>query len=103
MTFALCSVRFSSQEPPCRARNEKAEQKKPKQTPKVNDVLLAETMKICSNWLFSCSLNRDYVDSWLGKRDGWGDGSLFSFSSEEGNRIVKAEARTEKKEMCPGD
>lgn len=99
----FCKV-FPHKEPPCGAGDEKAmSKKKPKQNPKGNNVLLAETMKICSNWLFSCSLHRDYVDSWLGKREqnsGGGGGSLFSVSSEGRNRIVKAEARTEKKKKC---
>lgn len=59
MTFDVCSVRFSSEGSTCGVCGEKAELKKPKQNRKGNNVLLAETMKICSNFSFSC--NRDRV------------------------------------------
>lgn len=40
---------FPYKQPPCGVPGEKAEHKKPKQNPKGNTVLLAETMKIRSN------------------------------------------------------
>lgn len=40
---------FPHEELPCGVHGEKAEHKKPKQNPKGNSVLLAETMKICSH------------------------------------------------------